>query len=160
MTFNIYKVGGPNPINGEPVAAQTYERAGEFGTEECLLCGRSRKIGNRSVESDLSEPVVRDAPRHVRPESTAGVLVVAGPGAISLSWDANTEPDLAGYLVLRGEAAGDTLQPLTPTPIAATNYEDKTAQPGVRYVYAIVAVDKATPPNRSEPSARLEETAR
>ena len=43
---------------------------------------------------------------------------------------------------------------------AGTSYEDKTARPGVRYVYAIVAVDKASPPNRSAPSARVEETAR
>ena len=28
------------------------------------------------------------------------------------------------------------------------------------YVYVILAVDKATPPNRSAPSARVEETAR
>jgi hypothetical protein len=61
---------------------------------------------------------------------------------------------------LRGETPGDTLQPLTPAPITATNFEDRTAAPGVRYAYAIVAVDKATPPNRSEPSARIEETAR
>jgi fibronectin type 3 domain-containing protein len=79
---------------------------------------------------------------------------------MNLGWDANTEADLAGYVVLRGEAPGDTLQPLTPAPIAATSYEDKTVKPGVRYVYVIVAVDKATPPNRSAPSTRLEETAR
>jgi len=32
--------------------------------------------------------------------------------------------------------------------------------PGVRYVYAVVAVDKASPPNRSAQSPRVEETAR
>jgi fibronectin type 3 domain-containing protein len=89
-----------------------------------------------------------------------GLSVVAGTGTINLSWDANTEADLAGYLVLRGDAPGDTLQPLTATPIAATNFEDKTAKPGVRYAYAIVAVDKAVPVNRSAPSVRIEETAR
>ena len=73
--------------------------------------------------------------------------------SINLSWDANTEPDLAGYVVLRGEAPGDTLQPLTPAPITATSYEDKTVQPGVRYVYAIVAIDKATPPISAPPSS-------
>ena len=40
---------------------------------------------------------------------------------MNLSWDANTEADLAGYLVLRGEAPGDTLQPLTPAPITGTS---------------------------------------
>lgn len=79
---------------------------------------------------------------------------------ISLIWDANTEPDLAGYIVLRGEAPGDTLQPLTPKPIRETTFRDTTVKPGVRYVYAIVAVDNATPPNRSVPSVRVEETAR
>jgi hypothetical protein len=61
---------------------------------------------------------------------------------------------------VRGEAPGDTLQPLTPAPIAATNFEDKTVKPGVRYAYAVVAVDKTTPPNRSALSTKVEETAR
>ena len=63
-------------------------------------------------------------------------------------------------MVLRGEAPGDTLQPLTPAPLRETTYRDTTVRPGVRYVYAIVAVDKATPPNTSPPSARVEGTAR
>ena len=79
---------------------------------------------------------------------------------MNLIWDANTEADLGGYLVLRGEAPGDTLQPLTPQPIHETSFRDTTARPGVRYSYAIVAVDRATPPNRSALSAKVEETAR
>ena len=94
------------------------------------------------------------------PAAPKGLSIVAGTGTMNLGWDANTEPDLAGYVILRGEAPGDTLQPLTPAPIAATSYEDKTVKAGVRYVYAIVAVDKASPSNRSAPSARVEETAR
>jgi hypothetical protein len=161
ITFNIYKVGGTEPINGEPVSAQTYERAGlEFGTQECFAIRSIEKIGNRSVESDLSEPSCATPRDTFAPKAPQRLAAVAAPGVISLSWDANAEADLAGYLVLRGEAAGGTLQPLTPSPIAATNFEDKTVQPGVRYAYAIVAIDKATPPNRSEPSVRVEETAR
>ena len=71
---------------------------------------------------------------------------------MNLIWDANTESDLGGYLILRGEAPGDTLQPLTPQPIHDTSFRDTTVRPGVRYVYAIVAVDRATPPNRSQPA--------
>jgi hypothetical protein len=62
--------------------------------------------------------------------------------------------------VLRGEVPGETLQPLTPAPIRDTTFRDTTAKPGVRYVYAIVAVDSATPPNTSAQSTRVEETAR
>ena len=79
---------------------------------------------------------------------------------INLIWDANSEGDLAGYIVLRGEVPGDKLEPITVGPIRETTFVDKTATPGVRYVYVIVAVDRATPANTSPQSARVEETAR
>ena len=37
---------------------------------------------------------------------------------------------------------------------------DRTVQPGVTYVYAVMAVDKATPPNQSALSNKVQETAR
>jgi len=77
-----------------------------------------------------------------------------------LIWDANTEPDLAGYIVLRGEAPGDTLQAITKEPVTSTRYRDESVRPGTRYVYAVVAVDRAVPQNVSAPSDRVEETAR
>ena len=55
---------------------------------------------------------------------------------------------------MRGEAPGDTLRPLTPSPIRESTYRDTTVQPGARYVYAVVAVDKAG--NASPPSTRVE----
>jgi fibronectin type 3 domain-containing protein len=73
-------------------------------------------------------------------------------GAVSLRWDAVTASDLAGYLVLRGEGANGTLQRLTPAPVAATSYLDTTVRVGVTYVYAVVAVDKSSPPNVSPQS--------
>jgi hypothetical protein len=161
VTFNIYKTGGSEPMNSAPVTSSAYERQGlEFGTEECFVVRSVQKIGGRDVESESSDPACITAKDTFPPKAPEHLAAVAAPGVISLSWDANTEPDLAGYLVLRGEAPGDTLQPLTPAPITATNFEDKAATPGVRYAYAVVAVDKATPPNRSPQSTRVEETAR
>ena len=66
----------------------------------------------------------------------------------------------AGYIVLRGEAPGDTLQAITTAPVTANSYRDETVKPGVRYVYAVVAVDTAKPQNVSAQSNRAEETAR
>nr|MDP9324192.1 fibronectin type III domain-containing protein [Acidobacteriota bacterium] len=120
----------------------------------------ARKTGETEAESEVSAPFAITPRDTFPPAVPKGLTAVAGTGTMNLSWDANTEADLAGYLVLRGDAPGDTLQPLTPAPIAGTSYEDKTVTPGVRYVYAIVAVDKASPPNRSAPSLRVEETAR
>ena len=61
---------------------------------------------------------------------------------------------------MRGEAPGDTLQPLTPAPIRETRYVDRSVRAGVTYVYAILAVDRAATPNRSALSNRVQETAR
>jgi len=159
-SFNVYARDGISPLNGAPVAATQYERAGvTFGKEECFEVRSVLRVGTIDLES---EPVpVCVTPRDTFPPAEPkGLSVVAGDGTMKLSWDANAEPDLAGYLVLRGEAPSETLQPLASAPLSGTSFEDKTVKPGVRYVYAIAAVDKATPPNTSKPSPRVEETAR
>ena len=94
------------------------------------------------------------------PPAPTALEAVGGAGVISLIWEAVEAPDLAGYLVFRGEATGEPTTPLTPAPIGDSSFEDRTVTPGVRYVYVVVAVDSATPANRSAPSNRAEETAR
>lgn len=161
IAYNIYKGESADPINGAPVTEPKYERGGvTFGTEECFTLRAVQKVGAISLESSPSPRVCLTPRDTFPPAAPKGLSIVAGTGTMNLGWDANKESDLAGYLVLRGETPGDTLQPLTPEPIPATSYEDKTVKAGVRYVYAIVAVDKASPVNRSAPSARVEETAR
>ena len=113
-----------------------------------------------TLESAPSAPACLTPLDKFPPAAPKGLRAVAEDGAVSLVWDQNTEADLGGYLVLRAEAPGDTLLPLTPQPIADANYRDTTVKPGVRYVYAVVAVDTATPRNPSAPSAREEVTAR
>ena len=92
------------------------------------------------------------------PAAPRSLAAIAGSGSINLIWDANTEADIAGYLVLRAEAPSDTLQPVTKEPVATATYRDETVRAGVRYAYAVVAVDRAG--NRSPESNRTEETAR
>jgi hypothetical protein len=82
---------------------------------------------------------------------------ISTEGAINLIWEPNTEPDLAGYIVLRGREPAETLQPITPAPIVEAAFTD-AVQPGIAYVYAVRAVDKAG--NASLPSERAYETAR
>ena len=79
---------------------------------------------------------------------------------MSLIWEGVDAPDLEGYLVFRGVGGGEPTEQLTPAPIRASSFEDRAVTAGTRYVYVVVAVDSATPANRSGPSNRAEETAR
>jgi fibronectin type 3 domain-containing protein len=77
------------------------------------------------------------------PAAPTQLIAVGGEGAVNLLWEPNAEADLGGYQVLRGDAAGEKLQPLTKSPISETSYRDGSVQPGMKYVYVVVAVDKA-----------------
>ena len=159
--YNVYAAKGDVPLNKAPLTSPAFERPGlEFGREECFTVRSVQQAGQVSIESSASAPVCVTPSDVFPPAAPTGLSAVAMTGAVNLIWQANSEADLAGYLVLRAEAPGETLQPVTATPVRETTYRDTTVKPGVRYVYAIVAVDRATPPNTSAQSSRVEETAR
>ena len=163
--FNVYVVKDATvqeqPLNPTPIAASTLA-AGEPVWDEplCFAVRTVRIYGVVTIESEPAGPQCVTPVDTFPPAAPSGLRAVAVAGAMNLIWDPNSEPDLAGYVVLRGEAPGETLQALTPTPIGQTNYTDTTVTAGMRYVYAIVAVDKASKANMSPQSARVEETAR
>lgn len=169
--YNIYEVpaGGsgaagvpssaPVPLNAKPLEVTTYSRTGaEAGKEQCFVVRSVATVGTAAIEGDPSEPMCVTPRDTFAPAAPKGLAAVSGTGVVNLIWDPNTEGDLAGYVVLRGEAPGDTLQPLTPQPIRETRYNDRAVQPGVAYVYAIVAVDRSG--NRSAASNKVQETVR
>jgi hypothetical protein len=120
-----------------------------------------RGIGAQLVEGNPSEPVCVVPTDDVAPEPPSGLTSEISEGAIALIWVPNAEPDVAGYLVLPGEAGDATLTPLTDTVVTEARYTDRTVKPGVRYVYAVQAIDTRLPrPNVSVESARVEATAR
>lgn len=151
----------PRKLTPQPIATTTWrDSAVEVGTERCYAVRTVETRGTSVIESEPS-PVLCVSPTDTfPPKAPANLAAVASEGAISLIWEANTEPDLAGYIVLRGEAPGATLAPLMAEPIKDTTYRDTTTKAGVRYVYTVVAVDTATPQNVSTQSNRVEETAR
>jgi hypothetical protein len=152
---------GPTRLTEKPVAALTWtDTASEFGVERCYDVRAVRAQGNVSIESAPS-PVACITPADTfPPPAPKSLAAVAGEGAVSLIWESAGAPDVAGYLVLRGAAPDGELKPLFGAPLRETTYRDETAKPGVRYVYAVVAVDRAIPPNRSPLSNKVEETAR
>ncbi|MEY4095826.1 MAG: hypothetical protein RLZZ53_3025 [Acidobacteriota bacterium] len=154
-------VPAPAPLTPQPLADPEFViKPVAFGIERCFQVRPVDQVFGVAVigpASPTSCVTPKDTFPPLAPQSLAAI---AGSGVINLIWDANSESDLAGYIVLRGEAPGDTLQAITTEPVAVTSYRDETVRPGVRYVYAVLAVDRAVPQNVSAQSNRAEETAR
>lgn len=162
LRYNVYDAAAAGePLNATPLESASLERTGAaFGEEICFQVRTVDVAGAIQLESAPSPPVCITPRDEFPPAAPRGLAAVATPGAVQLIWDANTEPDFAGYLVLRADTPDETLRPLTPAPIRETGFRDATAVPGTRYVYVVVAVDSASPPNRSAPSERVDVVAR
>jgi len=157
-TFRVYQVDPSGkekdgrPLNDAPLKNASYQAPVAFDHELCLAARAVDVRGVAAIESDATSPACVTPHDHFAPPAPANLNGLPDNGAIDLRWDPVTAADLAGYLVLRGEGGGETLHELTPAPLAATTFVDSTVRSGVTYVYVVVAVDKATPPNKSEQS--------
>jgi hypothetical protein len=154
-------VTAPFALTAFPVSAPSLTVARvEYGIERCFGVRMLDVVAGSPIESELSPARCVTMVDTFAPAAPRSLAAVAGEGSISLIWEANSESDLMGYVVLRGEAGDATLKPLTATPIKETTYRDETARPGVRYAYAVQAVDAYKPANVSAESNRVQETAR
>ncbi|MDE3200256.1 MAG: fibronectin type III domain-containing protein [Acidobacteriota bacterium] len=109
----------------------------------------------------LSQPLRVEVKDIFPPEAPKGLEAVAskseqGELSIDLSWQANGESDLAGYVLYRreGDAAWTRISPAEP--VIAPAFHDTQVLAGHTYQYAVSAVDKNG--HESERSAVTEET--
>ena len=158
-TDDPYAIVVPKPLTPQPLTTTEFTVPGvTFGLERCFEVRPVDQIFGAQVIGPASPRTCVTPKDRFPPAAPRSLAVIAGTGVINLIWDANVEKDVAGYLVLRGEAPGDTLQAINMEPITAATFRDQSVRPGVRYVYAVVAVDTAG--NASGQSNRVEETAR
>jgi fibronectin type 3 domain-containing protein len=151
----------PQLLTTAPVLAGLWsDTRFEVGVERCYVARTVATLGQIVSESAPTAPVCVKTVDTFPPAAPKNLQAVASEGAISLIWDPNSEADLAGYIVLRGAAGSDKLTAVTPTPIKESTYRDTAVKAGVRYVYAVVAVDNASTQNVSAQSNHVEETAR
>jgi hypothetical protein len=107
---------------------------------------------HREAQSDLSDEKTLLYEDKFPPAAPAGLRAVASPASIELSWDSNTEPDVAGYRVYRSTAGAAFEKIADVNEIPA--YSDHAVERGKTYRYAVTAMDKAG--NESERSAVVE----
>jgi hypothetical protein len=150
----------PQPVKPSPLSTLSYADSRiEFGRERCYAVRLVDLVDELQIRSPASRTTCVALVDTFPPEAPTGVTAIGDEGVISLVWDESTEPDITGYLVLRGPATGETLQALTLDPIEETTYRDTDVQSGERYAYAVQAVDAAAPANVSPQSARVVEVA-
>jgi hypothetical protein len=83
-------------------------------------------------------PPVPDLP----PDPPANLAASASRAGIALTWDANSESDLAGYNVYRSTSPGVTIgSPINASLVTGTSYLDSNVTDGVTYYYVVTAVD-------------------
>jgi fibronectin type 3 domain-containing protein len=147
-------------VNATPLAVTTLKVPVQFGGRVCFTISRlhQEEATGELVESLPSEDGCETPVDTFPPAPPQDIVAIAGTGEITVRWAESTEPDLAGYVVLRGGASDATLAEITSLPKTTTRYVDANVTTGVRYVYAVLAVDTAS--NRSAASARDEATAR
>ena len=120
------------------------ETLGGHAVEVSGTAGRTGVV----VAKDVFPPAV--------PTGVAAVADAEG-GTIDLSWTANADPDLAGYVVYRRvEGASAAPERVSGKALLATpDWSDAGARKGVRYAYSISAVDASG--NESARSAEVVE---
>lgn len=136
------------------------DTATEYGKTYRYTIRAVARYGPDLVESDASARLTitpQDIFPPKAPEGLVGVPILAAFGgpAIELSWQPNTEADLAGYNIYRSEPPkprdGGGYQRRNAKLIPGPAYRDDTVEAGKTYSYAVAAVDRAG--NESEPSA-------
>ena len=99
------------------------------------------KSAGANAESEIRGPFSITPVDKFPPAVPVGLTALAGAASIELTWERNTEPDLAGYYLYRAAAEGAfaRLGGLLETPASS----DRDVKPGIRYRYAVSAVDRS-----------------
>ncbi|MGD2294831.1 MAG: hypothetical protein PVF22_03235 [Candidatus Aminicenantes bacterium] len=141
--FRSVKEAKPVRLNSALILGQTYEDKNfTFGTVYRYFVRASATAALPYLESGDSEELEVIPKDTFSPAPPKGLVIVAGTDILSLSWDANTEKDLAGYRVWRRTEKEAGFVVLTEEPIMENAYTDTAVEKKVRYYYAITSLDK------------------
>jgi fibronectin type 3 domain-containing protein len=100
-----------------------------------------RRLGARTVSGVGPEQRMITAEDKTPPQVPTGLALFPIDSGAILTWDANTELDLAGYRVFRKDRGAADFKPVTDRLITTNKLDDGAYRPGV--VYAVTAVDES-----------------
>jgi len=125
----------------------------EFGEHYWYRVQRIVKVDERhEAQSDPSDETAITPRDTFPPAVPTGLNAAAAPASVELSWDRNTEADLAGYRVYRAAPGGEFEKVAEVSQIPA--WSDSNVEHGKTYRYAVSAFDRTG--NESDRSAVVE----
>jgi hypothetical protein len=153
--YNLYRTEAPGALPGrlrneKPLPQPFFEDEDfAFGTTYTYVARSVIVEKDSSRESEDSLPL-QVTPKDIYPPGVpTGLAVSAESGVIKLYWFPNSEGDLGGYRIYRSEKEGEAFEVIGSAGPAESAYIDRSAAPGVKYYYAVTAVDQSAPPNES-----------
>lgn len=94
----------------------------------------------------------------VAPAAPASLTAMANAVSVLLNWKTNSEPDLAGYSVLRATNSGGPYE-IIARGLATNSFTDKSANQNMTYHYRVRAVDRSLNSSASSVVASARPTA-
>jgi hypothetical protein len=156
--FRILRRSEGQPEFAEIGASTTPEfvdGGAEFGKKYSYIVQAFEDLGeNREAQSELSQETTLTPIDTFATATPAGLRATSSAATVELSWDANSETDLAGYRVYRS-ADGGAFQKIADVGEIPT-YSDRAVEHGKTYRYAVTAIDKSG--NESDRSTVAEAT--
>ncbi len=166
LGYNVYRVDeaqtdvGQTPLNSPLVSGTQYvDKSAQFGGKYRYVV-RSVSLGTEGaqVESLNSNSLTVSRVDLFPPSAPSSLSIVAGIGRISIFFQTNPEPDIAGYHIYRStdpDLPKDKWTKLNTELLTRTTYQDERVEAGKRYYFYVTAVDQAG--NLSPPSEVVSE---
>ncbi|MBU4502958.1 MAG: Ig-like domain-containing protein [Nanoarchaeota archaeon] len=115
----------------------TYTPAADLSDgEHTVTVDVKDKAGNSASQAQWS--FIIDT---IPPSAPTGLTAMPGDTIVNLSWNPNSESDLAGYNLCRSEIQGGPYTKINPILITTTSYQDISLTNGITYYYVLTAVD-------------------
>lgn len=151
--WRVFRVRGQErQLAAEVEAREWLDEEAQYGSAYEYAVQQVVETGAAPALSEMSAVVRIEYEDRFPPAPPSGLRAIAGPGAIELSWERNSEPDWKAYQVWRAENGGELVR--LGEPLAASSFSDSSAVSGRRYRYAVSAIDDKG--NESRPCEPVE----